>query len=156
MKEKGGHYMKENKKEKVGIWMKPDMVKRIDAAYPLHEISSRSEFVCKAIEFYLGFLQTENSTEYINKTTLAFLENQLVKLEARVCRQLFRMCVEQSMIANISASQIKGMTDELMAALRKKCVKDVKNTIGNIRYDNIYDYQHPELHTEDDEYEQGN
>lgn len=72
--------MTQGRKEKVGIWMHPSMIKQVDAAYPLHEISSRSEFVCKAVEFYLGFLQTENSTEYIHKTTLAFLENQLAKL----------------------------------------------------------------------------
>ena len=74
--------MLQDKKEKVGIWMPPDMVKRVDAIYPLNEISSRSEFICKATEFYLGYLQTENSTEYINKTTLVFLEDQLAKLEA--------------------------------------------------------------------------
>jgi len=44
------------------------------------------------------------------------------------------------------------MTDELMAALRKKCVKDVKNTIGNIRYDKIYSFQNQEFEdTEDDD-----
>jgi len=142
--------MSNERKEKVGIWMHPDMVKRVDATYPLHGISSRSEFVCKAVEFYLGFLQTENCSEYINKTTLAFLEDQLAKLEARICRQLFRMCVEQSMIANVSASQITGVTDETMKALRKKCVKDVKQTIGNIRYDKIYAFQNEELWTEDE------
>jgi len=152
---KGGHYMKEDKKEKVGIWMHPDMIKQIDAAYPLHKISSRSEFVCNAVEFYLGFLQTENSTEYIHKTTLAFLENQLAKLEARICRQLFRMCVEQSMIANVSASQIKGMTDELMQKLRKKCIGDVKHTIGNIRYDRIYAFQNGILWKEEEDYKPG-
>jgi len=134
--------VKENKKEKVPIWMYPDMVRQIDAVYPLHEISSRSEFVCKAVEFYLGFLQTKSSQEYINKTTLAFLENQLGKLEARVCRQLFRMCVEQSMAAHLFASQLRFKGDG-MESLRKKCVKDVKNTIGNIRFDGIYAYQHP-------------
>jgi len=133
--------MKENKKEKVPIWMYPDMIKRVDAAYPLHEISSRSEFVCKAVEFYLGFLQSESSQEYVNKTMLSFLENQLSKLEARICRQLFRMCVEYSLMANVTASQVKGMTDEFMVQLRKKCVADVKSTIGNIRYDRIYAFQ---------------
>jgi hypothetical protein len=59
--------MKENKKEKVGIWMQPDMVKQVDAAYPLHEISSRSEFVCKAVEFYLGFLQIPKTAERIEE-----------------------------------------------------------------------------------------
>ena len=73
--------MKEDKKEKVGIWMHPSMIKQVDAAYPLHEISSRSDFVCQAVKFYIGFLQTENSTEYIHKTTLAFLENQFAKLD---------------------------------------------------------------------------
>ncbi len=145
--------MTKDKKEKVAIWMRPDMIKQVDAAYSLHEIPSRSEFVCKAVEFYLGYLQTENSTEYIHKTTLAFIENQLVRLEARVCRQLFRMCVEQSMIANVSASQIKGMTDELMQKLRKKCIGDVKHTIGNIRYDRIYAFQNGLLWKEEDEYE---
>lgn len=131
------------------------MIKQVDAAYPLQGISSRSEFVCRAAEFYLGFLQTENSTEYIHKTTLAFLEDQLAKLEARICRQLFRMCVEQSMIANVTASQITGITDETMKALRKKCVKDVKQTISNIRYDKIYAFQHEKEWKEDDENESG-
>ena len=110
----GCYYVKENKKEKVPIWMYPDMVKQVDTAYPLHEISSRSEFVCKAVEFYLGFLQTESSQEFVNKTTLAFLENQLGKLEARICRQLFRMCVEQSLAALIFASQLKVKGDGWM------------------------------------------
>lgn len=148
--------MSEDKKAKVGIWMPPDMVKQVDSAYPLHGISSRSEFVCNAVEFYLGFLQTGNSTAYMHKTTLSFLEDQLARLEARICRQLFRMCVEQSMIANVSASQIKGVTDDTMKALRKKCVKDVKQTIGNIQYDKIYAFQNDEIWSEEDENESGN
>lgn len=145
--------MTKDKKEKVAIWMRPDMISQVDSVYPLHEISSRSEFVCKAVEFYLGFLQSENNTEYMNKTMLSFLENQLGKLEARICRQLFRMCVEYSMMANVSASQIQGMTDELMQKLRKKCIGDVKHTIGNIRYDRIYAFQHGLLWKEEEEHE---
>jgi hypothetical protein len=60
------------------------------------------------------------------------------------------MCVEMSMSANISASQIHGVTNETLIALRKKCVKDVKNTIGNIRYDKIYHYQNPDFEDEED------
>ena len=145
--------MKQEKKEKFGIWMFPEMVNQIDAAYPLHGISSRSEFVCKAVEFYLGFLQTGNSEEYINKTTLSFLEDQFAKLDARVCRQLFRMCVELSMVSHISACLLRGVTDETLKALRKKCVKDVKNTIGNIRYDRIYQYQNQDLENGEEENE---
>ena len=146
--------MSNDKKEKVGIWMPPDMVKQVDAAYPLHEISSRSEFVCNAVEFYLGFLLSETSQEYVNKTTLSFLETHLSKLEGRICKQLFRMCVEQSMAAHIAAHWNNGVPDDTLKKLRNKCVKDVKSTVGNIRFDGIYAYQHPDMYRSEAEYEQ--
>ena len=40
-----------------------------------------------------------------------------------------------------------------MDALRKKCVKDVKNTIGNIRFDGIYAFQHPKEYKSEVGYE---
>lgn len=86
--------MSQEKKERVGILMPPSQVAEIDALYPLHGHASRSDFVCKAVEFYTGFLQQDSSEFYMSKTTLAFLEEQLGKLESRICRQLFRICVE--------------------------------------------------------------
>ena len=147
--------MTENKKEKIGIHMNPDLVKRIDAEYPLYGCASRSDFMCKAAAFYLGFLHNQEDTEYMSKTTLSFLEGQVSKLDAKICRQLFRMCVELSMVAHVSACQIKGVTEETLNELRKRCVKDVKQTIGNIRYDKIYAFQNGEVWIEEDEHESG-
>ena len=69
--------MSQEKKERVGILMLPSQVAEIDALYPLHGHTSRSDFVCKAVEFYTGFLQQGSSEFYMGKTTLAFLEEQL-------------------------------------------------------------------------------
>ena len=69
--------MSQEKKERVGILMLPSQVAEIDALYPLHGHASRSDFVCKAVEFYTDFLQQGSSEFYMNKTTLAFLEEQL-------------------------------------------------------------------------------
>ena len=111
--------MIQSKKEKIGIHLNPDLVKRIDAEYPLYNCASRSDFMGQAAAFYLGFLHNQEDTAYMSKTTLTFLESQVSKLDAKICRQLFRMCVEQSMIANVSASQIRGVTEETMNNLRK-------------------------------------
>ena len=46
--------MSQEKKERVGILMPPSQVAEIDALYPLHGHASRSDFVCKAVEFYTG------------------------------------------------------------------------------------------------------
>ncbi len=141
--------MNDSNKAKVGIHMKPDLIARVDAEYPLYDYPSRSAFVCAATEFYLGYLHSQSDADYMSKTTLAFLEDQATKLDAKICRQLFRLCVELSMVAHVTATTVPGANEETLKRLRTKCVKDVKNTIGNIRYDSIYAHQHS-LPSEDD------
>ena len=143
--------MSQEKIERVGILMPPSQVAEIDALYPLHGHASRSDFVCKAVEFYTGFLQQGSSEFYMGKTTLVFLEEQLGKLESRICRQLFRMCVEQEMACHLFASQSLGEPEETLEELRRNCVRAVKRTTGSIQYDRIYAYQRGGLEPEEDE-----
>lgn len=143
--------MSDDNKTKVGIHMKPELLKRVDAEYPLYDYPSRSAFVGAATEFYLGYLHSQNDTDYMNKTTVSFLADQVTKLDAKICRQLFRLCVELSMVAHVTATTVPGADEETLKRLRNKCVKDVKNTIGNIRYDSIYAHQHSRI--EEDDYE---
>lgn len=147
--------MEQQKKKKVSVLMYPKMEKQLDALLPLHGFSSRSELVCDAVDFYIGFLESESCEDYMKKTTLAFLEDKLAKLEARICRQLFRMCVEQSVAAHVTASQLPAVDDEDMAQVRKRCVRDIKRTIGNIRFDSIYAFQKGLPTWEEDEYASG-
>lgn len=147
--------MSDNNKSKIGIHMKPELISRVDAEYPLHGYSSRSSFVSAATEFYIGYLHSQSDTEFMNKTTLAFIENQVAKLDAKICRQMFRMCVEMSMTAHVTASSLE-VDDETLKRLRKRCVKDVKTTIGNIQYDKIYAFQHSLFDGEDEVYDEEN
>lgn len=134
--------MSDNNKAKVGIHMKPELIDRVDAEYPLYDYPSRSAFISAATEFYLGYLHSQNDTDYMSKTMLSFMADQVTKLDAKICRQLFRLCVELSMVAHVTATTVPRADEETLKRLRKKCVKDVKNTIGNIRYDSIYTHQH--------------
>ena len=145
----------ENKKKKVSVLMYPEMERRIDALFPLHGFSSRSELVCKAVDFYIGFLESEQRAEYMNQTTLAFLQDKLERLESRICKQLFRMCVEMSVGAHISAYASPGVDNEAMEAIRRKCIKDVRNTVGTIRLDSIYAYQNDRISIEGELDEEG-
>lgn len=135
--------MSDNNKAKIGIHMNPELIDRVNAEYPLYDFPSRSAFISAATEFFLGYLHSENDSEYMHKTTLSFLENEMAKLDAKICRQMFRMCVELSMVGHVTASMVADVDAETLKRLRTKCVKDVKNTIGNIRYDSIYAHQHP-------------
>ena len=147
--------MSDNNKSKIGIHMKPELINRVDAEYSLQGYNSRSSFVCAAAEFFIGYLHSQSETDYMNKTTLAFIENQVAKLDAKICRQMFRMCVEMSIAAHVTASAAE-VDDETLKRLRKRCVKDVKTTIGNIQYDKIYAFQHSLFDGEDEVYNEDN
>ena len=47
------------------------------------------------------------------------------------------------MVGHVTASMVGNADDETLKRLRSKCVKDIENTIGNIRYDTVYAYRHP-------------
>lgn len=142
--------MENQKKKRVSVLMYPDMEQRIDALFPLHGFSSRSELVCKAVEFYTSFLESERGEEYMNRTTLAFLQDKLERLESRICKQLFRMCVEMATASHVFAAFTPEIQDGGMERLREQCIKDVRSTIGTIRYDSIYHFEHTALQAEEE------
>ena len=53
--------MFENKK-KYAYWMKPSTVEEIEKMMPYADADSKSEFVNKAVEFYIGYIRQQNKT----------------------------------------------------------------------------------------------
>lgn len=49
--------MEENKKN-YALWLYPETVRRMDSSLALTNCQSRSEFVEKALHFYMGYLVT--------------------------------------------------------------------------------------------------
>lgn len=142
--------MENQKKKRVSVLMYPEMERRIDALYTLHGFSSRNELVCNAVDFYTGFLESEHGEEYMNQTTLAFLQDRLERLEGRICKQLFRMCVETATASHVFAAFTPEIQDGSMERLRKQCIKDVRSTVDTIRYDSIYHFEHSALQAEEE------
>ena len=56
--------MDDNKKSTT-IWLRPSVISRMDGWLEADNCQSRSEFVDKALRFYMGYLGTENNTTYI-------------------------------------------------------------------------------------------
>ena len=52
--------MTENKK-KYAYWMRPTMVAEIEKMMPEANAKSKSDFVCKAVDFHIGYLRKQNN-----------------------------------------------------------------------------------------------
>ena len=68
--------MEENEKN-YALWLYPETVRRMDSSLELANCQSRSEFVEKALHFYMGYLVTDDTTEYLSKALLTSLRGML-------------------------------------------------------------------------------
>ena len=81
--------MDDNKKSTT-IWLRPSVISRMDGWLEADNCQSRSEFVDKALRFYMGYLGTEDNTTYISRAILTAIQGTLDDNNNRLCRILFK------------------------------------------------------------------
>lgn len=69
--------MNEDNKRNTTLWLRPSTIQRMDSWLAEDNCQSRSEFVEKALRFYMGYLGTEDNTAYISKAILTAIQGTL-------------------------------------------------------------------------------
>ena len=69
--------MDDNKKSTT-IWLRPSVISRMDGWLEADNCQSRSEFVDKALRFYMGYLGTEDNTAYLSQAILTAIQGMPV------------------------------------------------------------------------------
>ena len=131
---------KESKKQGLSVWLRPDTITRMDSLLSLDNCSSRSEFVDKAVRFYIGYLTSEDVSEYLSQALLAALKGTMDENSNRQRALLFKLCVEVNMLCHTMAAHYRA--DEIdRRDLRAFAVREVKETNGQISFDHALDVQ---------------
>lgn len=129
----------ENKK-RVVAWLYPEMIENMNNLMENHGMKNQTEFVEKAVDFYIGYLGSQNATTYLSKILLEAIAGTLKENENRQSANLFRLSVEMSMMMNILAAGLE-ISDEDMRKLRGRCVQEVKRNKGRINMEDAVKYQ---------------
>lgn len=132
--------MKNSSKDRTAIWLYPDTMHRMDGWVGKDNCKSRSEFVEKALSFYMGYLASEDTSSYLSKALLAGVQGTLQGTENRVAANLFRLSVETGMMMHLLATTLDVTEDELRR-LRGRCVAEVKKTKGKISLEDAVAFQ---------------
>ena len=101
---KEGGKMEDNKKCTT-IWLRPSVIRRMDAWMEEANCRSRSEFIEKAVCFYMGYLGTEDTSEYLSDALVATLRGIITDSTNRTNGILFKCAVEQGIMAHTIAAQ---------------------------------------------------
>ena len=122
------------------VWMDDAVWDQVESSYQRDNCSTRNEFIEKAVQFYSGYLDTESADAYLPKVLADILEGKLGALDKRIGHLLFKLSVDQNLMGNVLAAGIDINPDELRKA-RVRCVKEVKETNGEISFEDAVRYQ---------------
>jgi len=143
--------MKTDSKKRIPIWMCQDLFDTVEKLKSTDGSENRSEFICNAVSFYIGFLQAKDTEAYTSKTLLKEMDARLDFHQKNICRTLFKLAVETGMNAHIVADSY-NTPPKYLKELRQKCIGEVKKSVGTINFDSIIEQQNPnKISLEDEE-----
>ena len=131
--------MNEDKKRHT-VWLTPDAWSQVETSYTKDNCTTKNEYIEKAIRFYTGYLNTQNAASYLPRVLADVLDGKLGALGTRIGKLLFKLVVEQDMIANITAAVNEVHLDDL-ERLRARCMKEIRKTNGVIDLEGAVRYQ---------------
>lgn len=132
--------MNEDNKRNTTLWLRPSTIQRMDSWLTEDNCQSRSEFVEKALRFYMGYLGTEDNTAYISKAILTAIQGTLDDNNNRLCRIIFKWAVELNMMCHTIAAYFRADPVD-RRELRAYAIDEVKRTNGQISFGNALDAQ---------------
>lgn len=121
-------------KQRVPVWLEPKVIEKLESLIPLQNVANISQLIAKAVDFYLGYIGTNDATEFLSETLIGVVDSSIRQTEGRNTTNLFRLAVEMNIIMRILAEGM-DIPNEVIENLRGKAIKQVKKSNGKIKFE---------------------
>ncbi len=116
------------------------MVAEIEEMLAEANATSKGDFVCKAVEFYIGYLWQQKSINYLAPMLARAIKSEARSLGKDVCEMLFKLAVEMGIISNITAA-VNEILDDSLENLRLNVAQEVARTNGILTFEDADKWQ---------------
>ena len=127
-------------KVKFALWAYPETLKNVEVHYKNDNCRSQSEFIEKAIKFYIGYLSEEDNVNYLSPMITETVKAQIKGTEQRLSRLLFKVAVELGKLSHMTAA-VNEVDDDTLNSIHAMCVNEVRKINGIIDYEDAAEYQ---------------
>ena len=127
-------------KEKMAVYFQPETMRKIEQEYREDNCSSKTEFIEKAVRFYIGYLRQQEEVNYLSPLITETVKAQIKGTEQRLARLMFKVAVELGKLSHMTAA-INDVDDETLEKLHAMCVNEVRRINGIIDYEDAVGYQ---------------
>ncbi len=121
-------------KVKFALYLPPEKKAELEQRYREDGCKSITAFIEKAIDFYLGYLDTNKAGAFLPKETLAAIDGRLGMFEDRMSKLLYKLTVEMDMCMSAALNCIE-IDSGYLRKLRSDSVKNVKSTNGLLTFE---------------------
>ena len=142
-KPKTGTLQGDCNKQKFALWAYPDTLKEVDNAYEGDNCKSKSEFIEKAIRFYLGYLKQEDNVSYLSPRITSSVDAVVHGAQQRINRNLFKIAVELGKLSHTLAA-VNDVDEETLQELHEMCLDEVRHINGVINFEKAVRFQNEE------------
>lgn len=108
--------------------------------YKHDNCSTQTEFVEKALEFYLGYLNTKNAGAFLPEAFSSVLIGTMDHFALRIGRMLFKQAVDINLMSHIIACDT-DMDQRDYELMRGRSIREVKATNGGVSFKDALDFQ---------------
>ncbi len=130
-------------KKKFLLWAYPSTLELVKNNYRKDKSKSQSEFIERAIQYYVGHVTAEDDTSYLPNAFLSNMKSIAAESDNRQGRMLFKLAVEIAILQNLIAAT-NDFNPQSMERLRGECVKEVKRLNGGFSFEDAYYWQKDE------------
>ena len=127
-------------KEKMAVYFQPETIKKIEQEYREDNCSSKTEFIEKAVKFYIGYLRQQEEVNYLSPMITETVKSQIKGTEQRLARLIFKVTVELGKLSHMTAA-MNDVDEETLKSLHAMCVTEVRKINGIIDYEDAVEYQ---------------
>ena len=127
-------------KRKFALWLYPETFDKIGQLYTADDCRSKSEFIEKAVQFYIDHLTAEDQRSMLPNAMLSSMKSIVAESDNRISRLLFKMAVELAVTMNVVAAN-SDIDDITLERLKGECVKEVKRLNSNFTFRDANDWQ---------------
>lgn len=127
-------------KIKFALYLHPETLEKVKELYRPDDCISKSEFIEKAVRFYIGYLTAETKSNYLPNMFLSNMRSIAAESDNRQSRMLFKLSVELAMVENLIAAYY-DIEPETLTRLRGQCVKEVSRLNGSFTMEDALDWQ---------------
>lgn len=129
--------------KRIGFSISERLLDLCDRSIGLDDSRSRSEFICKAIEFYIAWLNKNLYGGFLSPELESVISAKVNDTENRLARVIFKQSVEIAMLIHVICA-FNHVPDDRIDDLRKMCSDQVSKLGGRYRLEDIVRFQNGE------------